>query len=87
MHEVKKQTAVFIDSSGKVFSIPSHSLPSARGMGEPISGRVNAESGVNFISALIASQMINLFLLIQQDTDIFLNLVTQYQIKKPARLL
>ena len=47
------QTAVFIDSSGKVFSIPSHSLPSARGMGEPISGRVNAESGVNFISALI----------------------------------
>ena len=47
------QTAVFIDSSGKVFSIASHSLPSARGMGEPISGRVNAESGVNFISALI----------------------------------
>ena len=47
------QTAVFIDSSGKVFSIPSHSLPSARGMGEPISGRVNAESGVSFISALI----------------------------------
>ena len=47
------QTAVFIDSSGKVFSIPSHSLPSARGMGEPISGRVSAESGVHFISALI----------------------------------
>jgi len=47
------QSSVFIDSSGKVFSIPSHSLPSARGMGEPISGRVNAESGVSFISTLI----------------------------------
>ena len=30
------QTAVFFDSGGKAFSLPAHSLPSARGMGEPI---------------------------------------------------
>ncbi|MDC3301610.1 DNA topoisomerase IV subunit A [Gammaproteobacteria bacterium] len=47
------QISVFMDSSGKVFSLPSHSLPSARGMGEPISGRVTAESGVSFISSLV----------------------------------
>ena len=40
------QISVFMDSSGKVFSLPSHSLPSARGMGEPISGRVTAESEI-----------------------------------------
>ena len=31
----------------------SHSLPSARGMGEPITGRLNADSGVKFISSVI----------------------------------
>ena len=47
------QISVFMDSSGKVFSLPSHSLPSARGMVEPISGRVTAESGVSFISSFV----------------------------------
>ena len=47
------QLAVFLDSNGKAYSIPSHSLPSARGMGEPITGRLNADSGVKFISSVI----------------------------------
>ena len=47
------QLAVFLDSNGKAYSIPSHSLPSARGMGEPITGRLNADSGVRFISSSI----------------------------------
>jgi len=42
------QMANFFDSTGKCFSLPSFSLPSARGMGEPITGRVSAESGVSF---------------------------------------
>ena len=49
------QTAVFLDSNGKAYSLPSHSLPSARGMGDPISGRVSADSGVKFISSLIGN--------------------------------
>ena len=49
------QIAVFLDSNGKAYSLPSHSLPSARGMGDPISGRVSADSGVRFISALIGN--------------------------------
>jgi topoisomerase-4 subunit A len=42
------QTAVFFDSRGKAFSLQAHSLPSARGMGEPLTGRVVSESGVTF---------------------------------------
>ena len=49
------QLAVFLDSNGKAYSLPSHSLPSARGMGDPISGRVTADSGVKFISTLIGN--------------------------------
>ena len=50
------QLAVFLDSNGKAYSIPSHSLPSARGMGEPITGRLNADSGVQFISSIIGEE-------------------------------
>tara|TARA_B100001029_G_scaffold176124_1_gene178560 strand:- start:1594 stop:3837 length:2244 start_codon:yes stop_codon:yes gene_type:complete len=49
------QLTVFLDSNGKAYSIPSHSLPSARGMGEPITGRLNADSGVKFISSVIGN--------------------------------
>ncbi len=49
------QLAIFLDSNGKAYSIPSHSLPSARGMGEPITGRLNADSGVKFISSVIGA--------------------------------
>ena len=50
------QLAVFLDSNGKAYSVPSHSLPSARGMGEPITGRLNADSGVQFISSVIGTE-------------------------------
>ena len=33
------QYAVFIDSSGRSYSLAAHSLPSARGQGEPLTGR------------------------------------------------
>jgi topoisomerase-4 subunit A len=49
------QLTVFLDSNGKAYSLPSHSLSSSRGMGDPISGRVTADSGVKFISTLIGN--------------------------------
>ena len=42
------QNAVFLDSKGKAYTLPCHSLPSARSQGEPLSGRLNAESGETF---------------------------------------
>jgi len=50
------QLAIFLDSNGKAYSIPSYSLPSARGMGEPITGRLSADSGVQFISSIIGNE-------------------------------
>lgn len=49
------QMCVFLDSNGKAYSLPSHTLPSARGMGDPITGRVSADSGVKFVSSLIGN--------------------------------
>ena len=46
------QNAVFFDSKGKAYTLPCHSLPSARGQGEPLSGRLNAESGETFMGVI-----------------------------------
>ncbi|MFQ5634964.1 MAG: DNA topoisomerase IV subunit A [Gammaproteobacteria bacterium] len=42
------QQAVFLDSAGRAYSIAAHSLPSARGQGEPLSGRLNPADGSAF---------------------------------------
>lgn len=47
------QQAVFIDSTGRAYSLAAHSLPSARGQGEPLSGRINAPSGATFSGLLM----------------------------------
>jgi topoisomerase-4 subunit A len=47
------QLAIFIDSTGRAYSLPAHSLPSARGQGEPLSGKVNPPSGATFEGVLI----------------------------------
>ncbi|MDX1584360.1 MAG: DNA topoisomerase IV subunit A [Thermoanaerobaculia bacterium] len=40
--------AVFIDSTGRTYGIPAHTLPSAKGHGEPLSSSVNPPSGASF---------------------------------------
>jgi topoisomerase IV subunit A len=42
------QTAVFLDSTGRAYSLQAHTLPSARGQGEPLSGRINPPDGASF---------------------------------------
>ena len=42
------QAAVLLDSQGRAYALPAHSLPSARGQGEPATGRLNAPSGTLF---------------------------------------
>jgi topoisomerase-4 subunit A len=46
------QMAVFLDSTGRTYSLPAHTLPSARGQGEPLSGKVNPPSGATFEGVL-----------------------------------
>ena len=47
------QPAIFMDSTGRAYALPAHSLPSARGQGEPVSGKVNPPSGATFEGVVI----------------------------------
>ncbi|MDH5444843.1 MAG: DNA topoisomerase IV subunit A [Gammaproteobacteria bacterium] len=47
------QLAVFIDSTGRCYSLQSHTLPSARGQGEPLTGRLSPPSGATFRGVII----------------------------------
>ncbi len=47
------QNVVFLDSTGRSYSLPAHGLPSARGQGEPLSGRLNPPDGASFVGVLM----------------------------------
>ncbi|MBM4209767.1 MAG: DNA topoisomerase IV subunit A [Gammaproteobacteria bacterium] len=47
------QQAVFLDSTGRTYCLPAHSLPSARGLGEPLAGRLNPPDGAKFTGAMM----------------------------------
>jgi len=44
--------AVFLDASGRSYSIAAHTLPSARGQGEPLTGRVTPPDAASFVDVL-----------------------------------
>lgn len=46
------QQAVFLDSAGRSYSLAAHTLPSARGQGEPLTGRFNPPAGQSFVALL-----------------------------------
>ena len=47
------QQAVFIDSTGRAYSLDAHQLPAARGYGEPLSGTLDPPDGATFAAVLI----------------------------------
>jgi topoisomerase-4 subunit A len=47
------QPAIFLDSTGRTYSLPAHSLPSARGNGDPLSGRLNPPDGAKFTGVIM----------------------------------
>ncbi len=46
------QLAVFLDSTGRTYAVPTHSLPPARGQGEPLSGRLKPADGARFVGVM-----------------------------------
>ncbi|WP_203141676.1 DNA topoisomerase IV subunit A [Marinobacter mangrovi] len=50
------QQAIFLDSTGRAYALMAHSLPSARGQGEPLTGRINPPSGAGFAGVLMGEQ-------------------------------
>jgi topoisomerase-4 subunit A len=53
VHGKSNQNVILIDSTGRSYSLPAHNLPSARGQGEPLSGRINPPSGATFEGMLM----------------------------------
>ncbi len=47
------QQAVFLDSTGRSYSLLAHTLPSARGQGEPLTGRIDPPPGASFVGVLM----------------------------------
>ena len=47
------QQVAFLDSTGRAYSTLAHTLPSARGNGEPLTGRFTLPSGAKFVGAAI----------------------------------
>ena len=44
------QQVAFLDTEGRAYSTPVHTLPSARGNGEPLTGRFSPASGSSFVT-------------------------------------
>ncbi|MBU0744169.1 MAG: DNA topoisomerase IV subunit A, partial [Gammaproteobacteria bacterium] len=49
------QLVVFIDSTGRTYSIYAHTLPGARGQGEPVTSRINVPKGATIEGVLIGN--------------------------------
>ncbi|MGR0278609.1 DNA topoisomerase IV subunit A [Marinomonas dokdonensis] len=47
------QTLVLVASNGRTYSIKAHTLPSARGQGEPITGRITLEKDATIVCAVL----------------------------------
>ena len=47
------ELALFLDTSGRFYATPAHSLPSARGQGEPLTGRFKPKDGADFIGIVM----------------------------------
>ena len=47
------QLAVFLDSSGRAYTLPAHKLPSARGQGDPLSSYFTPTPGSHFVGVAI----------------------------------
>lgn len=55
------QQLVLLDNTGRTYSLPANTLPSARGQGEPLTGKLSLPSGGRFINILLG-----------KDSDVYL---------------
>ncbi|MFC4820754.1 DNA topoisomerase IV subunit A [Dokdonella ginsengisoli] len=69
------QQAAFIDSTGRSYSTPAHTLPSARGNGEPLTGRFTLPAGARFDAVAIADAQAKLVL----ASDLGYGFVTRFE--------
>ncbi len=69
------QQVAFIDSTGRSYSTLAHTLPSARGNGEPLTGRFTPAAGASFDAVIAADNNTRLVL----ATDFGYGFVTRFE--------
>jgi topoisomerase-4 subunit A len=69
------QQVAFIDSTGRAYSTPAHTLPSARGNGEPLTGRFSPAAGTSFAAVIAGDNDTRLIL----ATDFGYGFVTRFE--------
>jgi topoisomerase-4 subunit A len=74
---------IILDSTGRAYTIPSHSLPSARGQGEPVTGRINPPSGATFEGIMTGAED-QRFLLASDAGYGFIGKLGEFQTKAKA---
>jgi topoisomerase-4 subunit A len=77
------QPVVILDSTGRSYSVPAHTLPSARGQGEPLTGRVNPPSGAVFQGLLMGGDS-DLYLMCSDAGYGFVGKLSDLQTKNKA---
>jgi topoisomerase-4 subunit A len=51
-HGRSNEQVIFLDSTGRTYTLSAHTLPSARSLGEPLSSRFNIQDGASFLCTL-----------------------------------
>jgi topoisomerase IV subunit A len=77
------QSAVFLDSTGRTYSLAAHALPSARGQGEPLSSHVAPPPGATFVGVMIGGDK-DLYLLATSSGYGFLAVLGDLQTRQRA---
>ncbi len=77
------QNAVFLDSTGRTYSLAAHTLPSARGQGEPLTGRLTPPSGATFEAVIMADDK-QILLMVSDAGYGFVTSVADLQAKNKA---
>ena len=57
-HSARGRTSdvtIFLDSTGRTYAVAPHTLPSARGQGEPLTGRLKPPAGARFVGVAMGS--------------------------------
>ncbi len=49
------QPTILLDTSGRSYVLATHTLPSARGQGEPATGKLNPPAGASFVGVLLGT--------------------------------
>jgi len=77
------QQAIFLDSTGRTYMLPAHSLPSARGQGEPLTGRFNPPAGATFV-AVVMGDLKDMYLMSSSFGYGFVNTIEDMQTRNKA---